>query len=293
MRFAFIRAEDEKKGFPVETMCRVLEVSTSGYYAWLHRKPSERSKRKAELTTKIKAVHDASRRRYGSPRVTQKLKRAGEKVSEKTVAKIMQENELVARPKRRFKVTTDSKHTKRIADNLLQRDFTANAPNEAWVTDVTAVWTLVGWVYLAAIIDLFSRRVVGWAMSDSNDTTLALAALDRALLLRNPLPGLIHHSDRGSPYGSDDYIARLDAVGILRSMSRKGDCWDNAVSESLFSTLEFECRGLHAFVDLADAQHVIGKYIDGFYNTERMHSTIDYCSPIEYEVMSTLARRAA
>jgi putative transposase len=190
-------------------------------------------------------------------------------------------------------VTTDSKHTQRIAANLLQRDFTADVPNKVWVTDVTAVWTLVGWVYLAAIVDLFSRRVVGWAMSDSNDTALALAALDRALLLRKPLPGLIHHSDRGSPYGSDEYIARLDTAGIVRSMSRKGDCWDNAVAESLFSTLEFECRGLHAFADLADAQRVIGEYFDGFYNTERMHSTIDDCSPIEYEVMSALGRRAA
>ena len=144
-----------------------------------------------------------------------------------------------------------------------------------------------------AIVDLFSRRVVGWAMSDSNDTALALAALDRALRLRKPPPGLIHHSDRGSPYGSDDYIARLDAAGILRSMSRKGDCFDNAVAESLFSTLEFECRGLHAFADLADAQRVIGRYLDGFYNAERLHSTIDYCSPIEYEAIWTLGGRTA
>lgn len=148
-------------------------------------------------------------------------------------------------------------------------------------------------MYLAGIVDLFSRRVVGWAMSDSNDTALALAALDRALRLRKPSPGLMHHSDRGSPYGSDEYIARLDAAGILRSMSRKGDCWDNAVAESLFSTLEFECRGLHTFADLADAQRIIGEYIDSFYNTERLHSTIDYASPIEYEVMSALRGRAA
>ena len=159
--------------------------------------------------------------------------------------------------------------------------------------DVRAVWKLVGWVYLAAIVDLFSRRVVGWAMSDNNDTALALAALDRALRLRKPPPGLIHHSDRGSPYGSDGYIARLDAAGILRSISRKGDCWDHAVAESLFSTLEFECRGLHAFADLDDAQRVIGEYFDGFYNIEPLHSTIDYRSPIEYEVMSTLGGRAA
>jgi transposase InsO family protein len=293
MRFAFIRAEDEQKTFPVEPMCRVLSVSTSGYYAWLKRKPTKRSARKAELTEMVKAVHEASRGTYGSPRVTEKLKQTGETVSENTVAKIMKENDIAARKKRRFKATTDSKHTKRIADNLLQRDFTVSAPNKVWVTDVTAVWTLAGWVYLAALVDLFSRRVVGWAMSDSNDTTLALAALDRALRLRKPPAGLIHHSDRGSPYGSDDYITRLDAAGIVRSMSRKGDCWDNAVAESLFSTLEFECRGRHAFADLADAQRVIGAFLDGFYNTERMHSTIDYRSPIEYEVMSTLSSQAA
>ena len=293
MRFAFIRAEDEEKTFPIAAMCRVLKVSTSGYYAWLRRRPSERNQRKADLTAKVKAAHSGSRGTYGSPRVTKKLRKSGEKVSEKTVAKIMQENELAGRRKRRFKATTDSKHTKRIADNLLQRDFTADAANKVWVTDVTAVWTLVGWVYLAAIVDLFSRRVVGWAMSDSNDTTLALAALDRALLLRQPAPGLIHHSDRGSPYGSDDYIARLDAAGITRSMSRKGDCWDNAVAESLFSTLEFECRGLHVFADLDDAQRVIGEYLDGFYNAERLHSTINYCSPIEYEITSTLSNEAA
>ena len=279
--------------FPVTAMCRVLGVSTSGYYAWFDRKPSTRSQRTEALTAKVKATHRASRSTYGSPRVTEQLKKSGETVSEKTVAKIMHENDIAARSKRRFKATTDSKHTKRIANNLLQRDFAADAPNKVWVTDVTAVWTLLGWVYLAAIVDLFSRRVVGWAMSDANDTRLALAALDRALRRRKPPPGLTHHSDRGSPYGSDEYVARLDAAGILRSMSRKGDCWDNAVAESLFSTLEFECRGLHEFADLDHTQRVIGEYIDGFYNPERLHSTINYCSPIEYEIASALRSAAA
>ena len=291
MRFEFIQAE--KDLYPVVTLCRVLLVSTSGFYAWQYRKPSAQQLRKEALTVQVKAAHEASRKTYGSPRVTRKLRKAGEQVTVKTVAKIMQENDIAARKKRRFKATTDSKHTKRIADNLLQRDFTAEAPNQVWVTDVTAVWTLVGWVYLAAIIDLFSRRVVGWAMSESNDTMLALSALDRAVALRMPPPGLIHHSDRGSPYGSDDYIARLDAVGMVRSMSRKGDCWDNAVAESFFSTLEYECRGLHDFAGINDAHYVIGDYIDGFYNLERLHSTIDYCSPIEFEIASSLGGRAA
>jgi len=291
MRFEFIQAE--KGRFPVTIMCRVLGVSTSGFYAWKTRKPSNRQRRKEALTTRVKVAHEGSRKAYGSPRVTRKMRKAGERVSEKTVAKIMQENDLVGRRKRRFKTTTDSRHTERIADNLLQRDFTADAPNRVWVTDVTAVWTLVGWVYLAAILDLYSRRVVGWAMSESNDTALALSAFDRALELRKPPPGLIHHSDRGSPYGSDDYIARLDAAGIIRSMSRKGDCWDNAVAESFFSTLEHECRGLHDFAGLSDAHYIMGDYIDGFYNLERLHSTIGYCSPIEFEIASALQLQAA
>lgn len=291
MRFTFIRAE--KDTYSVVTMCRVLLVSTAGYYAWLKRRPAARTRRNEELAGKVAATYEASRGRYGSPRVTKKLRKAGEMVNEKTVAKIMQKSGLKARAKRRFKATTDSKKTKRIAPNLVQRDFTVDAPNKIWVTDVTAVWTLIGWMYLAAIVDLFSRRVVGWAMSDSNDTALALAALDRAVLHRKPPRGLIHHSDRGSPYGSDGYINRLDAVGMLRSMSRKGDCWDNAVAESFFSTLEFECRGAHVFTDLDDAQHVIGDYIDGFYNLERLHSTIGYCSPIEFEITSSLSKKAA
>lgn len=291
MRFEFIRAD--KGNYPVVTMCDVLCVSSSGFYAWEQRKPSDQRKRKASLTLKVKATYEESRETYGSPRVAEKLRQDGECLSDNTVAKIMRENDLAARKKRRFKATTDSKHTKRIADNLLQRDFTADAPNQVWVTDVTAVWTLIGWVYLAAITDLFSRRVVGWAMSESNDTVLALSALDRALALRKPPPGLIHHSDRGSPYGSDDYIARLDGAGIVRSMSRKGDCYDNAVAESFFSTLEHECRGLNDFADLGDAQVVIGEYIDGFFNITRLHSTIGYISPTEFEIASAVRRQAA
>ncbi len=291
MRFEFIQAE--KGNYPVVTLCSVLLVSTSGFYAWQKREPSARQRRKESLVAKVKAIHEESRQTHGSPPVAEKLRKTGERVSDNTVAKLMQENGMASRVKRRFKVTTDSKRIKRIADNLLQRDFTAAVPNQVWVTDVTAVWTLVGWVYLAAIIDLFSRRVVGWAMSESNDTVLALSALDRALAFRNPPPGLIHHSDRGSPYGSDDYIARLDAAGIIRSRSRKGDCYDNAVAESFFSTLEYECRGLNDFVDLGDAHNVIGQYIDGFFNLDRLHSTIGYCSPIEFEIASALRREAA
>ncbi len=291
MRFEFIHVE--KALYPLTVLCCVLSVSRSGYYAWLKHEPSARQRGQQARAEKVKAVHKKSGARYGSPRVCRQLRKMGEVISFKTVAKLMRENDLAARPKRKFKATTDSRHTKRIAPNLLARDFTAARKNQVWVTDVTAVWTVLGWCYLAAIIDLFSRRVVGWSVSESNDTKLALAALDHAIDQRRPPPGLIHHSDRGSPYGSDDYIASLDANGIIRSMSRKGDCWDNAVAESFFASFEHECRRLHKFRDSAHAWRGIASYIDGFYNPERLHSTIDYVSPIEFELQSGLELRAA
>jgi len=239
------------------------------------------------------AVHDRSDARYGSPRVCRQLRKTGEVISFKTVAKLMRDNDLAARRKRRFKVTTDSRNTKRIAPNLLKREFTADQPNKVWVTDVTAVWTVAGWCYLAAIIDLFSRRIVGWSVSESNDTNLALAALRQAIDSRLPPPNLVHHSDRGTPYGSDDYIAALDAHGIVRSMSRKGDCYDNAVAESFFSSFDFECRRRHQFRNSIEAMSSIANYIDGFYNPERLHSTIGHVSPIEFELHSAMEQRAA
>lgn len=291
MRFEFIHAE--KALYPLTVLCSVMCVSRSGYYAWLGRKPSARQQQQEARAKKVKAVHEKSGASYGSPRVCRQLRKMGEVISFKTVAKLMRDNDLAARRKRKFKVTTDSRNTKRIAPNLLERDFTAERKNQVWVTDVTAVWTVAGWCYLAAIIDLFSRRVVGWSVSESNDTKLALAALGHAIRARRPPRGLIHHSDRGSPYGSDDYIATLDAHGIIRSMSRKGDCWDNAVAESFFASLEHECRRLHSFRDSADARRGIASYIDGFYNPERLHSTLDYVSPIEFELHSALQLRAA
>lgn len=282
MRFAFILAE--KANFPIELMCDVLQVSRSGFYRWLERKPSKRAKRHEELTAKVRAIFGESRGTYGSPRIHEVLSKRGESVTEKLVAKIMQEQGLVAREKRRYKVTTDSRQSEHIADNVLERDFTANKPDQVWVTDVKAIWTVAGWVYLAAIIDLFSRRVVGWAMSEHNDTDLALAALKAAIAKRKPGRGLIHHSDRGSPYASNNYINHLDAIGAIRSMSKKGDCWDNAVAESFFSTLEHELLHKCTFLRLASAHATIGDYIDGFYNPGRIHSTIGYVSPIEKEL---------
>lgn len=290
-RYEFI--EEEKASFSVRSMCRALEVSPSGYYDWRSREPSERQRRRDDLAVKVKAVHLRSKETYGSPRVRAQLVRTGETVSEKTVAAIMQQEGLMARRRKRYKATTDSRETHRVAPNLLARNFTAEALNQVWVTDVTAVWTLTGWVYLAVILDLFSRRVVGWAMSEANDTALALAALGRAVASRRPLAGLVHHSDRGSPYASDDYIEALDALGAVRSMSRKGDCWDNAVAESFFATLELECLQGRAPATFLDAHRLVGGYIDGFYNPERLHSTIGFVSPIEYELLSALHQEAA
>ena len=291
MRFEFIH--EEKALYPLTVLCSVLCVSRSGYYRWLHREPSERKLREEERALKIKAIHEKSRKTYGSPRVCVELRKKGEVISPKTVAKVMKNEGISVRPRRKFKATTDSRHTKRIAPNLLERDFTAERPNQVWVTDVTAFWTVAGWCYLAAIIDLFSRRVVGWAVSESNDTQLALTALRRAIKSRRPPPGLMHHSDRGSPYGSDDYIAELDEHDMVRSMSRKGDCWDNAVSESFFATVEHEFRRTHTFATPAAVQCAMPSYIDDFYNSERTHSTLGYLCPIEFELGFTIHQQAA
>ncbi len=204
----------------------------------------------------------------------------------------MREQKLAARTRRRFRATTDSKHGFPIAPNVLERDFTATAPNEAWVTDITFLWTAQGWLYLAVILDLFSRRVVGWATSENVDRHLALEALDRALALRRPRAGLVHHSDRGSTYASADYRRALEASGIECSMSRAGDCWDNAVAESFFASLKRELEEIDDLESQAQATLLVGEYIDGFYNVQRRHSAIDYKSPIEFELVHSVKEAA-
>jgi transposase InsO family protein len=274
-------------------MCRVLGVAKSGFYAWAKRPKPARARRDAQLAAEVAAVHKRSRNAYGSPRVHAELKARGVRVGKKRVERLMRENGLQARRKRRFRRTTDSRHPHPIAPNLLARRFDVEAPNRAWVTDVTAIWTLEGWLYLAVMLDLFSRRVVGWATSASNDTALAQAALRRALLRRRPPPGLLHHSDRGSPYASADYRAELAQNCMLASMSRKGDCWDNAVAESFFSTLRAELVDHERYVTRAAADASLGDYIDNFYNVERRHSSLGYINPIEFELRSNFKRRVA
>ena len=292
--FEFIGTEKaSQSSWSVSAMCAALGVSCSGYHAHAKRSPSERARRREKLTAEVITIYEESGARYGSARITKALRRKGERVTKKTVATVMALNSLRARPKKKYKATTDSRNTTRIAPNILERDFTTSRPNQVWVTDVTAYWTLGGWVYLAAIIDLFSRRIVGWAISEHNDTQLALLALRRAHFARKPPRGVVHHSDRGSPYASDDYIAALALMGMERSMSRKGDCWDNACAESFFSTLEFECVRGATFGSLLRAERVLGDYIEGFYNPVRLHSTNDYVSPIEAEVSFFIASKSA
>ena len=291
MKFAFIASKEV--AFPVSAMCRVLSVSNSGYYAWRKRPKPVRAKADAQLATTVAAVHKRSRLTYGSPRVFKELKARGAQVSRKRIERLMRENGIQGRRKRRSKRTTDSRHNGPIAPNLLQRNFQADEPNRVWVTDVTAIATSEGWMFLAAMLDLHSRRVVGWAMSPSNDTVLALDALRTAVRARRPPPGLVHHSDRGSPYASADYRAELAEHDICPSMSRKGDCWDNAVAESFFATLRAELVDHETYATGHAATRSIGDYIDNFYNVERRHSYLGYVNPIEFELRIQNQRRVA
>ncbi len=292
MKFAFI--DEEKATWPVVVMCEVLAVSCSGFYAWKARPASARALEDAKLVVAIKAAHKAGRGAYGSPRVFRALRKQGKRVGKKRVERLMRLEGVVGKKRKKFCITTDSRHDNPIAPNVLQRQFDARRPDAAWVTDVTYVWTHEGWLYLAAILDLCSRRVVGWATSAQNDTQLALDALARAKGLRMPLLlGLVHHSDRGSVYASGDYRAALKTLGAVASMSRKGDCWDNAVAESFFATIKGEMIDDRQFQTRAEANAAIGDYIDAFYNVTRMHSTIGYVSPIEFELKLKSRREAA
>lgn len=290
MKFAFIA--EKKVAFPVAVLCRVLAVSASGYYASIGRPVSHHVRRDEELLRRVRSSHHTSKRRYGSPRVHADLKASGAKVGRKRVARLMKENKLVAVTRRRFRTTTDSRHDFPIAPNLLERNFTAANPNAFWVTDITFIWTLQGWLYLAVVIDLFSRRVVGWSTSQNVDRHLALASLDMAIRQRHPSGALVHHSDRGSTYASSDYRKALEREGIECSMSRKGDCWDNAVAESFFSTLKREMENIDHLESREAANISIAEYIDGFYNLHRRHSALNYNSPIEFELIHSVKQAA-
>ena len=280
MRFAFVRAE--KAAVPVVTFCRILQVSRSGFYAWCERPESEHAKQDRQLRVRVRASFDASKKRYGSPRVWEDLVEENIHVSRKRVVRLMQEEGLVARVRKRFKSTTMSNHDQPVAANILNREFTAPAPNQRWVGD-TAEFVIgsSGKLYLAAILALFSRFVVGWAISAINDRHLTLRALEAALKRRCPDNGLLHHSDQGSPYASEDYRTVLEAQGITCSMSRRGNCYDNAVMESFFSTVKTELS--ERFDSCGEAKMELFDYIEVFYNQRRRHSTLRQISPAAFE----------
>lgn len=281
MRFGFIQTE--KATYPVRVLCRTLQVSASGFYAWCRRGLSSRAREDAVLKVEIRAAHTASNRTYGSPRILADLNANGQRVGRKRVARLMREEGIEGQRKRRFRTTTDSRHSHPVAANHLNRDFSASAPNEVWVSDITYIWTREGWMFLAAIMDLFSRRVVGWSMDSHIDQTLVLEALGMALRTRQPKPGLLHHSDRGVQYAGADYQKQLRKSGIVCSMSRKGDCWDNAVAESFFSTLKSELVHRVNYVSRSQAKASVFEYIETFYNPRRRHSALGYLSPVEHE----------
>jgi putative transposase len=284
VRFVFIAAE--KALYPIRLLCEVLEVARSGYYAWVDRAVSPKKIADARLLLEIKAALVRGRGAYGSPRVHRELRAHGIRVGKKRIERLMRENGLEARQKRRFVHTTDSRHEHPIAPNVLDRQFDVDQANQAWVGDVTYIPTAQGWLYLAVLLDLFSRRIVGWATSAINDRDLALSALYQALRARRPPPGLVHHTDRGSPYASDDYRRVLAAHAITASMSRTGDCYDNAVAESFFATLKAEHVDHQDFATRELGTASIGDYIEAFYNCARRHSHIGYVSPIEFELRS-------
>lgn len=290
MRFAFISRE--KAHHSVRLLCKVLNVSRSGFYAWLTRKPSKREQEDALLRCHVAAIFKASEETYGSPRVTAEAQEQGLKVGRHRVARLMREDGISARKRRRFVTTTDSEHDAVIPDNLLRRNFTASRENEKWVGDITYLPTTRGFIYLAVLLDLYSRRVVGWAISNSLEAGLAHQALEVALATRELSGPLIHHTDRGVQYTSGEYVERLEALNIQRSMSRRGDCWDNAPAESFFSSLKLELPAARrGNVDPAELRQRVLNYITR-YNLERRHSSIGYVSPVDYEVAARMGRAA-
>jgi putative transposase len=269
--------------FPLTVMCRVLEVSRSGYYAWLGRSESGRERANRGLLVKIRAAHRRSRKTYGSPRVWRELRASGESCGRNRVARLMRAHGIVGVRRPKFRTTTDSRHALPVAANLLERRFRVSEANRVWVSDLTCVWTWEGWLYIASVLDLYSRRVVGCAMGANPDRHLVVGALETAIARRRPQPGLVFHSDRGSQYAASDVQELLRKHQMIASMSRKGDCWDNAPAESFFATLKSELVYRRRYRTRAEAKRDLFEYIERFYNTQRLHSALEYLSPAEFE----------
>jgi putative transposase len=281
MTYRFI--EEHRNEWPVRLMCGVLEVCPAGYYAWRDRPPSVQQQRRDALLVNIQAIHLEVKARYGSPRIHAELQARGQSCCVNTVAKRMRDQGIAAKTARKFRVTTDSRHGLPIAENLLERQFNPAAANEVWLADFTYVWTREGWLYLAAVEDLYSRMVVGWSMAEDMTSRLVVDALEMAVQRRLPGEDLLAHSDRGSQYASDHYQRLLGQHGITCSMSRKGDCWDNAPMESFFASLKKELVHGVDFATRAEARAELFEYIEVFYNRQRRHSTLGYQSPVEFE----------
>jgi len=281
MKYQFI--EQHKQEFPIVVMCRVLEVSESGLYAWRKRPLCQRQREDAQLIEEIRKEFSVHQGRYGSPPLHAELRDRGRSIARKRVARLMREAGLCAKRKRRQVLTTRRDPSHPVAPNLLNREFTAKEPNRKWVTDITYIPTMQGWLYLAVILDLYSRMVVGWSMSGHCDEKLVEGALDQALARRRPEAGLLHHSDRGSQYTSQAYQMCLEQSSIHVSMSRKGNCWDNAAMESFFGTVKDECVGSTIYSSHDEARVALFTYIEVYYNRVRRHSTLGYVSPLKYE----------
>jgi putative transposase len=286
MTYRFI--DLHKDQWPVRLLCDTLEVSPAGYYAWRQRPPGAQEQQQDTLLVEIRAIHAEVKGRYGSPRIYKELVARGHACCVNTVAKLMRDNDIRAKTARKFRVrTTDSNHDLPVADNLLDRQFNPSEANEAWVADITYIPTREGWLYLAAVEDLYSRRIVGWAMAEHRESRLVVDALELAVQRRLPGEGLLSHSDRGSQYASEHYQLLLARHGITCSMSRKADCWDNAPMESFFASLKKELVHGANFATRSEARAAIFEYIEVFYNNQRRHSSLGYVSPAEYEQSCT------
>ena len=291
-RYRFIAAE--KALHPVAALCRVLGVARSGFYAWERRAPSARARADGALAARVRIIHDRSRCTYGAPRVHAELRATGTRVGRRRVARLMRLAGLAGRaPRRSRRTTVPATAPASAPPDLVRRDFRPGAPDRLWVADITYVRTWEGWLYLAVILDAYSRRVVGWALADHLRTELATDALAMALASRHPAQGLVHHSDRGGQYLSATYLGRLAAAGTRPSVGRPGTCWDNAVAESFFATLKTELLHRAAWPTRRQARSAIFAYIQGFYNPRRRHSTLGYLSPAEYEAQAGAATLAA
>ncbi len=282
MKYWFMDQHSSTHG--VKQMCQVIKASRSGYYRWKKQPQSRRQKENEKILMEIRESHTKSRRTYGSPRITHELRLNGTKCGKNRVACLMKINGIVGKAKKKFKATTNSKHALPVAENILNQNFVAEKPNTVWLSDITYIPTLEGWLYLVVIIDLFSRQIVGWGMSDRMTSGFVVKALYQALGRRQPGSGCIFHSDRGIQYASADFRDVLKAYGFIQSMSRKGNCYDNAVSESFFHTLKTEHVYDHRYETRAEARQSIFEYIEMFYNRQRRHSALGYHSPVSFEL---------